>query len=197
MIYCPVNVKAAAAATATGTADAVLRAHAINVDLGFDQAEYGTLSSLVFVVPFTLSSLVAGRAADVVDRRALVVGATAAGAAAVTAQALATDVPGFAAARAAQGVAAAFITPAAYSLIAELFPAGGARRAQANSALASGVYIGGALASLSVRGGRRTKDAIGPPRCFVWKGEGGRLGRGGGLYYRVSDATMSDDHRIR
>ena len=52
-------------------------------------------------------------------------------------------------ARAAHGLAAAFLTPAAFALVGELYAGGGARRAQANSALSAGVYVGGALASLT------------------------------------------------
>ena len=50
--------------------------------------------------------------------------------------------------RAMTGVAQAFLTPAAFGLIADVVPA--ANIATANSVYSSGVYLGGALASLSI-----------------------------------------------
>ena len=53
-----------------------------------------------------------------------------------------------AAARAIQGITQAFAAPQAYGLIASMFTGEGL--ATANSIFATGVYVGGALASLSI-----------------------------------------------
>ena len=120
----------------------------MNVDLGFDEAVYGTISTVAFAAPFTLGSLAAGSLIDHSRNRPRVVAlATAGVGAAMVAQALAPSAAWLAAARAAQGAAASVVAPAAYSILASTVRA--ERLSEANSRFTAGIYAGGALASLS------------------------------------------------
>lgn len=122
-------------------------AHFINVDLGFGKSQYGVLASFGFTSLFALSSLLAGKLSDRIDRAKLT-------SASCFIWGLATIGMGFApsfevvfALRVLQGLAMGCTTPAAYGLLADLFPAN--LRSTANSLFASGIYLGGGLSSLS------------------------------------------------
>jgi len=120
----------------------------MNIDLGFGQEQYGLLASFGFTALYTLFTLVAGRVADG-NNRAVVATMAAAGWSLTTlAQGLATSFDSVLATRAVTGVSQAFLTPPAYGLIASYVPE--SRLATANSIYASGIYVGGALASLSI-----------------------------------------------
>lgn len=136
----------------------------INIDLGFDEAQYSLLASFAFTGLFTATSLFAGRAADLFDRAKVITAAAAVWSAATAATGLAASFDNVAAIRGIQGVSQAFVGPQAYGLIANLFKGEGL--ATANSVYASGVYVGGALASLSILmnaqlGWRETNFAVG------------------------------------
>ena len=135
------GVTAAAAAAASAY-------QAMNIDLQFTQSQYGLLASTAFTILFALSSLLAGSLADRFNRKLLTL-------IPATIWTLATIYTSFAQtyndvliARVVMGGACAFAVPAAYSLIADNVSKD--KLALTNSLFGSGVYLGGALASLSL-----------------------------------------------
>lgn len=122
--------------------------NAMNVDLNFSQAQYGLLASLGFTALFAIASLFAGSLADRNDRKLLTVGSVLAWTAAMFATATAGSYNAVLAARIFMGLACAFSTPSAYTLINDLVPKD--RVAFANSLYGSGIYLGGGLSSLSL-----------------------------------------------
>lgn len=152
-IYYLVDFSSPTAATSSSNIDAAaasadLAFRAMNVDLAFDQSQYGLLASAAFTSLFAVCSLAAGSLADRYDRKILTMGGAVAWTLATFAQSGAQSYEEVAAARVAMGAACAFCVPAGYSLIAEKIS--GDRAALANSLYGSGVYAGGALASLTV-----------------------------------------------
>ncbi|KAJ1449013.1 major facilitator superfamily domain-containing protein [Pelagophyceae sp. CCMP2097] len=129
----------------TGSEDA---ARFLNVDLGISQSQYALLSTLAFNALFSLCSIAAGALADTLDGGVLTAGSCAVWSLATLALSQAAGFGDVAACRAVQGIAMAATAPAGYTLIAKNFDA--SQRARANSAYASAVAIGGALASASV-----------------------------------------------
>ncbi len=120
----------------------------MNKDLNFSEEQYGVLASFGFIALYTVASLVAGRAADKFNRAAVVAFAAATWSLSTAATSVASSFESVLAFRALTGVSQAFIGPQAYGLIASYFSGSG--MAFANSIYASGVYVGGALASLSI-----------------------------------------------
>ncbi|GFH51603.1 hypothetical protein CTEN210_08079 [Chaetoceros tenuissimus] len=129
----------------TGTATAFT---AMNVDIQFTEAQYGALASVAFTALFSISSIFAGGLADRFDRKLLTVGATLVWSAATFATAISVDFDQVLAARILMGLACAFCTPSAYTLIRDLVSK--ERASLANSLYGSGVYLGGGLSSLSI-----------------------------------------------
>lgn len=120
----------------------------MNAELGFGPGTYSVLATIAFSALFAPLSLIAGSASDVGDR-AFITWASLLGWSAATAwQGSAHSVWEVAASRSMQGVAQAFTTPAAYTLLADATPP--ARRGTVNSVYTTGVYIGGGLAALSI-----------------------------------------------
>ncbi|CAM9358811.1 unnamed protein product, partial [Discosporangium mesarthrocarpum] len=120
----------------------------MNVGIGFDETQYGLLASFSFTILFSSFSLVAGRVVDVVSKKTVTVVSCLVWSLMTAGTALATTFPAVFALRVVQGSSQAFTTPAAYTLISEIFPPGS--RGTANSIYSGGVYLGGALASLSL-----------------------------------------------
>jgi len=121
---------------------------AMNLDLGFSSSQYGLLASVAFTALFAVASLIAGNLSDRSDRKFLTVSSAAAWSAATLLTAAAGDYDQVLAARIFMGLACAFSTPSAYTLIRDLVPK--ERSALASSVYGSGVYLGGALSSLSI-----------------------------------------------
>ncbi|CEM28351.1 unnamed protein product [Vitrella brassicaformis CCMP3155] len=120
----------------------------INIDLGFDEKQYSFIASFGFTIFFSAAGFFAGGQVDKMSRR-VATGLPALGWAAMTAlQAGAQSFGQLFGLRVGQGVFMAFTTPAAYALLADIFPAN--QRATANSFYVSAVYLGQALASLSI-----------------------------------------------
>merc|ERR1740124_116042 len=131
-----------------GNSESVTSFNAMNVDLDFSQAQYGVLASLAFTALFAIASLFAGSLADRNDRKLLTIGSALAWTAAVFVTATAGSYNAVLAARIFMGLACAFSTPSAYTLINDLVPKD--RVAFANSLYGSGIYLGGGLSSLSL-----------------------------------------------
>jgi len=111
-------------------------------------AEYGFLTGFGYIVVFVLMGLVAGRAADLFNRK-LIIAAAGTGWALFTAlQGLSMGYNLLLVSRVGQAFSHAFSGPASLSMIADLFPT--EERAKANSIYSFGIYVGGGLSSLSL-----------------------------------------------
>eukprot|EP00667_Euglena_gracilis_P010177 EG_transcript_10353 len=120
----------------------------MNAALHMSQREYALLAGVGFTAYFAAVSLVAGSLATKMDRKAVTVASAVAWGTATACQAACPSVACMVVVRAVQGVAQAFCTPAAYTLISDLVPKGSV--AFTNGVYGSAVYFGGALASLAV-----------------------------------------------
>lgn len=120
-------------------------ADAINAALGFNSTKYGVFATLGFTLPFMFASLVAGVLADSVDRMCITGIAGLCWSACTLSMAVATSYEALLGQRMLLGMVQAATNPAAFSLIAELFPEA---RATTSSVFGLGIYIGGGLASL-------------------------------------------------
>ena len=121
---------------------------AMNVDLNFSQTQYGLLASVAFTSLFAVASLGAGVASDRYNRKVLTIASAAAWSVATLGTALSTSYEQVVLWRIAMGLACAFSTPTAYTLLQEGVPKD--RGALASSIYGTGVALGGALASLSL-----------------------------------------------
>jgi len=146
------------------TTNAVSAFGAMNVDLQFTQSQYGLLASTAFTILFALSSLIAGNLADKYNRKILTLGSCGIWTLATLWTSQAQSYNEVLIARVIMGGACAFAVPAAYTLIADKVSKD--KLAFSNSIYGSGVYLGGALASLSLLldqsvGWRSTLEVIG------------------------------------
>ena len=157
---------------------------AMNVDLGFSQAQYGLLASVAFTALFAVASLFAGNFADKSDRRALTAGSAAVWSAATLGTSIATTYEQVVICRIIMGLACAFTTPAAYTLIRDSVPP--SRAAFANSLYGGGIYLGGALASLSIL----LDNSLG------WRGALGGIGLYGVVCVLLSVLVLQADPKI-
>lgn len=121
---------------------------AMNVDIGFDQAQYGLLASIAFTALYAVATLGAGIASDRFNRRTLTIAAALGWSAATLGTALANTYTEVLLCRVAMGLACAFSTPTAYTLIKERVPE--ERIALATSVYGTGVAVASGLASLSL-----------------------------------------------
>lgn len=121
---------------------------AMNVDLNFNQSQYGLLASAAFTVLFAFSSLVAGNLADKYNRKLLTLASCGVWALATLATSQAHSYNEVLILRIIMGGACAFAIPAGYSLIADNVSKD--KLASSNSIYSSGVYLGGALSSISL-----------------------------------------------
>lgn len=119
---------------------------AMNIDCQFTQSQYGLLASTAFTILFALSSLIAGTLADRYDRKLLTIVPTLIWTLATFLTSQAHTYNEVLMARVIMGGACAFAVPAAYTLIADSVSKD--KLALSNSIYGSGVYLGGALASL-------------------------------------------------
>ena len=95
---------------------------AMNLDIGFSQAQYGLLASLAFTSLFAIASLGAGIASDKYNRKQLTVLATIGWSVATLGTAFSTDYTQVLTCRILMGLACAFATPTAYTLISDRVP---------------------------------------------------------------------------
>lgn len=120
----------------------------INVALGFDKEMYAALASFGFTIVFALVSLFAGGVSDSTDRSRLAGVSCLVWSAATALQSQARGFADLVPLRAVIGASQAFYNPAAYTLLADIFPKN--MVGTVNGIFSSGVYLGGALASLSI-----------------------------------------------
>mmetsp|Transcript_30177 Transcript_30177/g.38937 ORF Transcript_30177/g.38937 Transcript_30177/m.38937 type:complete len:496 (+) Transcript_30177:126-1613(+) len=130
------------------TATAKTATEFINIGLGFDENSYALLASLGFTLLYTISSLFAGRAADIFSRKKLAIFAATTWSTTTLLQGFARNFSQVFGLRVVTGLAQSFTSPTSYTFLADVFPPH--RRALANSIYASGMYFGAGLASLSM-----------------------------------------------
>ena len=121
---------------------------AMNVAIGFSEAQYGLLASLAFTALFATASLGAGAAADKYNRKTLTVLSAIGWSVAIIGTSFSTTYNEVLFWRVAMGLFCAFSTPTAYTLISEKVPTD--RLSLATSLYGTGVAFGGASASLSI-----------------------------------------------
>jgi MFS family permease len=118
-------------------------AERIKADLGVSDPQIGFLYGTAFAVFYAVFGIPLGRLADVWDRRRLIALGLAFWSTATALSGLARTFGQLAAARIGVGVGEASATPAAFSLLSDLFPP--ARRATVLAIYSSGIYIGAGL----------------------------------------------------
>lgn len=124
---------------------------AMNVDIGFTEAQYGALASLAFTALFAFASLIAGQLADKlsIKQKINITTYSAVGWSLFTIlTALSHSYSEVLIERICMGLACAASTPLAYTLLRDSIPA--TQSSLANSIYGSGIYVGGALSSLSI-----------------------------------------------
>ncbi len=121
---------------------AILAEH-IKADLEVSDAQLGYLYGTVFAVFYAIFGIPLGRLADVWDRRKLIAIGLATWSGMTALSGLARSFPQLALARIGVGIGEASANPAAYSLLADVFPA--KKRATAMAIYASGLYLGAGL----------------------------------------------------
>jgi len=121
---------------------------AMNLDIGFSEAQYGVLASLAFTTLFAVASLAAGVISDRLNRKTLTFSAAIVWSIATIGTSLSHTYPEVLGWRICMGLACAFVTPPAYTLISQLVPKD--RVSLASSLYGTGVAMGGAFASLSI-----------------------------------------------
>lgn len=121
---------------------------AMNVDLQFNEADYGVLASVAFTSLYAFATIGAGIAADIWDRRALTVSSALVWSLATAGTAMATNYQHVFIGRLVMGVACAMSTPVAYALLIEKVPP--SRSGFATSLLGSAVAVASGLGSLGL-----------------------------------------------
>jgi MFS family permease len=121
---------------------------AMNLDIGFSEAQYGVLASVAFTSLFAVASLGAGVASDRYNRKFLTLASALAWSVATLGTAFSDSYTQVVICRVAMGLACAFSTPTAYTLIRDAVPKD--RVALASSLYATAVALGSGLASLSI-----------------------------------------------
>jgi MFS family permease len=122
--------------------------NAMNVDIGFSEGQYGLLASVAFTSLFAVASLGAGIASDRSNRKVLTIASALTWSVATLGTAFSETYTQVIMCRILMGLACAFSTPTAYTLIRERAPK--VRVALASSLYGTGVAVAGALSSLSI-----------------------------------------------
>ena len=118
----------------------------IRADLGINDTQMSLLMGLSFTIFYTIAGIPLGRIADSKSRRGLIAWGVAFWSLMTAACGLAQQYWHFILCRIGVGAGEAALSPAAYSLIADSFPAD--RRATAISVYAMGIYLGAGMAFL-------------------------------------------------
>ena len=120
----------------------------INLDLNFSPESYAFLASFAFTTVFTLFSLVSGTVVDKYNRTKVLGYSSLISSLGTFAQSLARDFAQLVGLRSLIGSGQAFVNPAAFTLIADLFPK--EILGTVNGIYSGGIYLGGGIASLSI-----------------------------------------------
>ncbi|HXK25609.1 MAG TPA: MFS transporter [Myxococcota bacterium] len=118
-------------------------AEQIKADLHIDDSQIGFLYGTAFAVFYAIFGIPLGRLADVWDRRTLIAWGLAFWSAMTALSGLSRNFPELASSRIGVGVGEASATPAAFSMLADSFPA--RLRATVLAIYSSGIYIGAGL----------------------------------------------------
>jgi MFS family permease len=121
---------------------------AMNVDLSLDQSQYALLATVAFTTLFAVASLGAGVASDRFNRKTLVIASVATWSLATYGESVSSSFEQLVACRVLMGLACAFSTPTAYTLIKDYVPL--ARQSVASSFYGTGVAIASGLSSLII-----------------------------------------------
>jgi len=121
---------------------------AMNVDIGFNESQYGVLASVAFTTLFAIASLGAGLASDRYNRKTLTIASAATWSLATLGTAASTSYSQVVVCRILMGLACAFSTPTAYTLIKDSVPSN--RQASASSLYSTAVALASGLSSLSI-----------------------------------------------
>lgn len=137
---------------------------AMNIDIGFSQVEYGLLASLAFTALFAVASLGAGIAADRFNRKQLTIASAMLWSAATLGTSFADSFELVLGCRVLMGLACAFSTPTAYTLLRDRVAPD--RQATASSIYGTGVALASGLSSLTLLldesiGWRSSLDVVG------------------------------------
>lgn len=137
---------------------------AMNIDIGFSQVEYGLLASLAFTALFAVASLGAGIAADRFNRKQLTIASAMLWSAATLGTSFADSFELVLGCRVLMGLACAFSTPTAYTLLRDRVARD--RQATASSIYGTGVALASGLSSLTLLldgsvGWRSSLDVVG------------------------------------
>ena len=120
----------------------------MNRDLDFSKEMYAALASFGFTAVFATVSLFSGDVSDRYSRNRVTTISCLVWSLATALQAYATKFSDLVPLRAIIGASQAFYNPAAYTLLADIFPA--RMVGSVNGIFSGGIYLGGALASLSI-----------------------------------------------
>lgn len=120
----------------------------INQDIGFTKEMYATLASFGFTAVFATVSLFAGSVSDRFNRVNIIILSCISWSIITALHSQAHAYSDLIPLRALLGISQAFFNPAAYTLIADIFP----KRlvGSMNGVFSSGIFLGGGLASLSI-----------------------------------------------
>jgi len=120
----------------------------MNRGLNFSKEMYAALASFGFTLVFAIVSLFSGDVSDKYSRNQITSLSCLVWSVATAAQSFATKFSDLVPLRAIIGASQAFYNPAAYTLLADIFPA--RMVGSINGIFSGGIYLGGALASLSI-----------------------------------------------
>lgn len=120
----------------------------IDVALNFSKENYATLASFGFTLVFAIVSLFAGGFSDKYNRKWIIVAACVSWSILTGLHAFAGSYADLLPLRALTGASQAFFNPAAYTLLADIFPP--SMVGSVNGFFSSAIYLGGACASLSI-----------------------------------------------
>lgn len=121
--------------------------HAVNIDVGFSEAEYGILASIPFTVLYAITSLGAGIVSDRYNRKSQIFVAALTWSIATIGTAQSRTFRQIFFFRLVMSLACAFLAPAAYTLLRERAPP--QRAALASSIYGAGYYVATAISSLA------------------------------------------------
>lgn len=120
----------------------------MNIDLAFGQTDYVLLATVAFTVCFTVATLIAGGMVYSFDRSLVINTASALWSLLTLCHGLTGNYISVFILRSLVGTSQGFLNPAVYTMLSDLFPA--EFIATANGIYSGGIYLGGALASLSI-----------------------------------------------